>query len=199
VSVTAKYRCSLAPRAVVLAVAAALCGCGGMDIDTSAAWFAKPLNIYSSRSGYTYAQLDEAKRDRPITANDLIDANGACPRFAMSAPAPSASGGAEAAAADTSALLGGGVAIGMSECEVVAHLGAPSAVNIGRTQGGDRAVALTFNSGPRPGIYRFAGGRLNEMDRVEGQPPPPPESAKKKMVKKKPDKTKEPVRPNDKT
>jgi hypothetical protein len=58
---------------------------------------------------------------------------------------------------------------------------------------------LTFNSGPRPGLYRFAGGRLTEMDRVEALPPPPTEPTKKKMVKKKPDKTKEPAKPDDKT
>ena len=201
-SVRAKYCCRPVTQAMALAVAVALCGCGSTDFDTSAAWFAKPLNIYSSRGGYTYAQLDEAKRDRPVTPNDLVDANGACPRFAMPAPAPPAPGGAEAstaATAETPGVLGAGVAIGMSECEVVAHLGAPNAVNISRTPGGERAAALTFNSGPRPGVYRFAGGRLNEMDRVEGLPPPAAEPAKKKIVKKKPDKTKEPVRPDDKT
>jgi hypothetical protein len=43
---------------------------------------------------------------------------------------------------------------------------------------------LTFNSGPRPGVYRFIAGRLKEMDRVEG-PPPAPEPAKKKSAKSK--------------
>jgi hypothetical protein len=201
VPVNAKNCGGSALRALTLGLAAVLCGCGS-DFDTSAAWFARPFNIYSSRSGYTYSQLDEARRDRPITANDLVDANGACPRFVMQAPPQPASGAADAGAAaatDTSALLGAGVAIGMSECEVVARLGAPSAVNVGRAPGGDRAAALTFNSGPRPGLYRFMGGRLAEMDRVEVPPQPPTEPAKKKIVKKKPDKTKEPAKPDDKT
>jgi hypothetical protein len=201
VPIRAKYRRGLVPLAAALVLATGLCSCGS-DFDTSAAWFAKPLTVYSSRSGYTYAQLDEAKRDRPIAANDLIDANGACPRFVMQAPAPSASSGPDAAAtasADASNFLNAGVAIGMSECDVVARLGAPTAVNIGRTPGGDRAVTLTFNGGPRPGLYRFAGGRLSEMDRVEVPAPPPTEPAKKKIVKKKPDKTKEPAKPDDKT
>ncbi len=87
----------------------------------------------------------------------------------------------------------------MSECDIVARLGQPTAVNVGKGPGGDRAVALTFNSGPRPGVYRFAGGRLTEMDRVEVPQAAAPEPAKKKMVKKKPDKTKRPPKPDDNT
>ena len=80
----------------------------------------------------------------------------------------------------------------MSECDVVARLGQPTAVNIGKNPGGERTVALTFQGGPRPGVYRFAGGRLDEMDRVEmpAAQAAAPVPAKKKMVKKKPDKTK---------
>jgi hypothetical protein len=44
---------------------------------------------------------------------------------------------------------------------------------------------LTYNAGPRPGIYRFENGRLLEMDRVEGLPP----AAEKKATKKKPAKS----------
>ena len=76
--------------------------------------------------------------------------------------------------------------------------GSATAVNLGANPGGDRAVALTFNSGPRPGVYRFAGGRLTEMDRVE-VPRAAARAAKKKMVKKKPDKTKRPPKPDDNT
>jgi len=183
-----------------MVLAGSLCGCAAFD--TSGAWFSKPLNVLgTSAGGYSYAQLDEAKRDRPITANDLVEANGACPRAAAPAPTQSILGGPEAPAGgapDMSSLLGAGIAIGMSECDIVARIGQPTAVNLGRGPGGDRAVVLTFKSGPRPGIYRFAGGRLVEMDRVE-LPPPPPEPDKKKIVKKKPDKTKAPLKPEDKT
>lgn len=187
----------LAQRASPLALAIALCGCS--DFDTSGSWFAKPLRIYGSNSGYTYTQFDEAKRDRPVTANDLVDANGACPSYVVPSPTPAGAGPDAAAAAptDPASLLGAGVAIGMSECDVVARLGQPTAVNVGRGRGGDRAAALTFNGGPRPGVYRFAGGRLTEMDRVEVAPPPAPEPAKKKMVKKKPDRAKPPPKPAD--
>ena len=48
----------------------------------------------------------------------------------------------------------------MSECDVVARLGQPTAVNLGRNANGLRSAVLTFQAGPRPGIYRFnkAGG-----------------------------------------
>jgi hypothetical protein len=187
--------------ALALLVAVGLGGCS--DFDTSGAWFSKPLRLYGSNLGYTYTQIDEARRDHPITANDLVDANGACPRYVAPAPPPTAGAAPEAAGSgsttDLVSLLGGGVAIGMSECDVVARLGQPTAVNIGGSPGGGRAVVLTFQSGPRPGVYRFAGGRLDEMDRVEMPAAPPAEPAKKKIVKKKPDKTKAPPKPDDKT
>lgn len=172
-----------------LAMAIALSGCGGFDFET-ASWFAKPLDVFGSRGGYNYSNLGDARQERPITANDLVDGNGACPRFAAQAPAPPQPdagnpGAGGSVSSDMASLLGGGVAIGMSECEVVAHLGQPTAVNLGRSPNGDRNVILTFKGGPRPGVYRFEAGRLSEMDRVE-EPPPPPEPAKKKVVKKKP-------------
>jgi hypothetical protein len=171
-----------------LTMAAALCGCANNDFDTTGSWFSKPMDLFGTRSGYTYSNVSDSRQDRPITANDLVDANGACPNFAASAPAQTApdNAGANAAlSADMASLLGGGVAIGMSECDVVARLGQATAVNLGRNPNGDRSAVLTFKAGPRPGVYRFAAGRLTEMDRVE-EPPPPPEAAKKKVAKKKP-------------
>ena len=71
----------------------------------------------------------------------------------------------------------------MSECDVVARVGPPSAANLSRTPNGDRIAILTYQSGVRPGVYRFVAGRLKEMDRVE-EPPPQPQSVKKKAEKK---------------
>jgi hypothetical protein len=70
----------------------------------------------------------------------------------------------------------------MSECEVVSRAGAPASVQIGQAPNGDRTAVLTYNSGPRPGIYRFERGHLMQLDRVD-VPAPPPQTAKKKPVK----------------
>lgn len=186
-----------------LAIGATLCGCANSDYDATGSWFSKPLDLFGRRGGYTYSQLGYARHDRPFTANDLVDANGACPIRAVSAAPPPQTaqdntGASGPVSPDTASLLSGGIAIGMSECDVVARLGQPTAVNLGRNPNGDRSAVLTFKSGPRPGVYRFEGGRLTEMDRVE-QPPPPPEPAKKTVAKKKPVKPNEPPTTDSKT
>jgi len=196
-----------------LTVAVALCGCANNDFDTSGAWFSKQLDLLGSKGGYTYSNLSETeKQTRPITANDLVDANGACPAAAAAAPAVPAqpppvapakasataanAGDNAALSADMVSLLGGGVAIGMSECEVVARMGQPAGINFEKNPNGYRSAILTYKSGQRPGVYRFEGGRLAEMDRIEV--PPAPEPAKK-IAKKKPAKPKDAAKADDKT
>ncbi len=169
-------------------MAVALSGCANNEYDTSTAWFSKPLDLFGSRAGYSYSELGESRQERRITANDLVDANGACPPPAPPGQTQSAPGNSDAGAAvstDATSLLGGGVAIGMSECDVVARVGHPTAVDFGKKPNGDRTTVLTLKSGPRPGIYRFVGGWLTEMDRVD-EPPPPPQPEKKNMKTKKP-------------
>jgi hypothetical protein len=168
----------------------ALCGCSSFD---TSGWFPKPVDLFGTRMGYTYSDLGDARLKGPITANDLVDNNGSCPRaVAAASPAPTA------ADANDTALIGGGVAIGMSECDVVQRLGQANSVNLGTNPNGLRGAVLTYSGGPRPGVYRFEAGRLTEMDRVE-QPPaqaeqkPPP---KKKLVKKKPAAPEQPAKSN---
>lgn len=170
----------------------ALGGCSSFD---TSGWFPKPVDVFGTKMGYTYSDLGDAKRDHPITANDLVDNNGSCPgSVAGSPPAPDSA----AAAGNDSTLIGGGVAIGMTECDVVQRLGQPNSVNLGTNPNGLRGAVLTFSGGSRPGVYRFEAGRLTEMDRVEQpqvqteQKPPP----KKKIVKKKPTVPEQPAKSN---
>jgi hypothetical protein len=176
--------------AAALAVAAALSGCG-VDFDVNQAWFSKPFQVVSQKGGYTFSELQESKDlQRPITANDLVNSNGSCPAPPAPVPvAPQASAGAgnqpapPVAPADAGSLLGGGVALGMSECDVVFRAGQPGAVQIGQNPNGDRTAVLTFPTGPRPGIYHFRRGALVELDRVAEPAPPPQQTAKKKSAK----------------
>jgi hypothetical protein len=174
----------LAARGLALALA----GCARADVfDTSERWFSRPFDFSGRNAGYTYSELQDTNASRgPVGANDIVDASGACPAapapMAAAAPASAESQGvmpAPAGAAEPS-LLGGAIALGMSECEVVYRAGAPANVQIGTNPNGARSVVLTYNGGPRPGIYHFEAGRLMDMDRVEVAAPKAAPKAKKK-------------------
>ena len=167
-----------------LAGALALGACANVDAENKDAWFSKPFQFVSRAGGYTFSELQESReRTRPITAN-VVAANGSCPPPPAVQQAPAAAPAAAAnqpgsapATADTSTLLGGGIALGMSECDVVFRAGAPSTVQIGKNPNGDRTADLTFNSGPRPGIYHFQAGTLMQIEQAQTAPA---QTAKKK-------------------
>jgi hypothetical protein len=158
--------------------------------DQNERWFSRSLDLTGKTGGYTFAELQESSRNRALTANDLVDANGACAPLpaAVAAPEPTAAQGAAPIPTEAApTLLGQGIALNMSECDVVYRAGAPSSAQLGKNQNGDRNLVLTYNGGPRPGIYHFDGGRLVDMDRVEvAAPPPEPKVAKKKKPVKPP-------------
>jgi hypothetical protein len=180
-----QFRANATGIVAAFTAALALCGCANVEYENKDAWFAKPFEIVSRKGGYTFSELQETKeRSRSITANDLVDGNGSCPAPQASQQAPAAAAAAQAPgvppATDAGSLLGGGVALGMSECDIVFRAGSPSAVQVGKGPNGDRTAVLTFNSGPRPGIYHFAGGALAEVERVQGAPAPPSAQVAKK-------------------
>jgi hypothetical protein len=146
-------------------------------LDSNELWFARPFDWYGRSGGYTYSELQESNNGRrPVTANDVVDVNGACPPApapASPAPAPAVAPGAGPPTVAPPSLLGTGIALGMTECEVIYRAGAASSVQIGSAANGERTTVLTYNSGPRPGIYRFVRGRLIDVDRaaVEAEPP----------------------------
>ena len=171
-----------------LALAGALSGCADSGLD-SAGLFRKPLDVAGRSSGYTYSDLQESRQSRPVSDSDLVDASGSCPAAAAPpAAAGGPAGGPGAPGGGYVPALGEGVGLGMTECEVVSRAGAPNSVQLGRNPNGDRTAILSYQSGPRPGVYHFERGRLMQMDRVEVAPPPPPQ--------KKPAKTKKPPAAN---
>jgi hypothetical protein len=165
-------------------MAATLGGCTNVDLSTDQGWFRKPMDFIGRSSGYTYSDLQGARLNKPITDADLIDSNGACPAAAAQPQlAPSNQAASPAPTASPPTSFGEGVGLGMSECDVVTRAGAPNNIQIGKNPNGDRTALLTYDSGPRPGIYHFERGRLTQMDRVDVPPPPPPKVAKKKPAK----------------
>lgn len=156
-----------------LMLAVTLCGCANPEVfDSNQRWFSKPFDWTGKTGGYAFSELKETNDSRqPVNADALVSPNGACPPAPTSAAAvPASSAGqpvASAAGTTTSSLLGGGVALGMTECDVVYRAGAASSMQIGSNPNGDRTAVLTYDSGPRPGVYHFERGRLMGMDSVE--------------------------------
>ncbi len=147
-----------------VAVAPLLAGCaGGADLlSKDAEWFQKPGRIFIKNISIESPPLTP---DKPVGAEDLVSADGACPGMA---PPP---GPADANASTTPAPMGGTVALGHTECDVVRGIGAPSSVNLSNDAAGRRVAVVTWTTGPRAGIYTFTAGRLFS---IEGNPDPQP-------------------------
>ncbi len=129
--------------------------------------------------------------NKPVAADELVDAQGNCASTPMASAAPPAPATAEAAGNDpvtmpvNPALAVGGIALGMTECDVVKRAGPPEKVAIGQNERGERTLSLTYLHNTRPGIYNFTAGRLATMERVD-EPPPPPKAKPGKPAKPKP-------------
>ena len=78
-----------------------------------------------------------------------------------------------------------GIALQMTECQVVGTIGFTDRVEIGANERGERTATLTYLSGERPGIYRFRNGRLVSMERVAepAQQKRPAKTAKSKPAR----------------
>jgi hypothetical protein len=173
-----------------LMLALALCGCANTDVfDANERWFSRPFDWAGRNGGYSFSELQGTNdRTRQVTANDLVSPNGACPPAPVPAappPAAAAGPGVMPVSPAPTSLLGEPVELGMTECEVVYRAGAPSSVQLGQNPNGDRTAAITFDAGPRSGIYHFAAGRLTDMDRVATAAATPEPKAVKRVAKKK--------------
>ena len=118
---------------------------------------------------------------RPVTPADLVG-RGPMREPAAAAPAPTSPDAGPDAAARGVPLVQGGIALQMTECDVVLRSGPPEQLEFGTNERGDRTVVITYIRGNRPGVYRFAGGRLYSIERPPG--PPPTERPQKGKVKK---------------
>ncbi len=104
---------------------------------------------------------------RPVTAEDLVSAEGQCAAEAAPAANPESS---DVTPQMPAAQSGGGIALQMTECDVVRRVGAPEQIQVGTDERGDRATVMTYIQGSRPGIYRFAAGRLTSIERAPEAP-----------------------------
>lgn len=191
-------------------MALAVGGCGSLNsmsdsFKSDAGWFSKPMSSILTREDGS-GSMATAKNfslgpSGPVSPEDLVNPDGSC---AAAAPEPAASTSPAAAPQVGSAagdLAGspmpaggdapvlGGVALGMSECQVVRRAGAPSNVAIS-AENNERRAVLTYAGGQWPGVYTFASGRLKVVDALpEAQKPKP-------VAKKKPAARRAPARVN---
>jgi len=149
-----------------ISAALALGACSSFEFDSF-----KPLDlsILQVRSVPSVRQAEL----RPITGEDLIDGEGRC-AAAVTAQEVSPDGSPVAAVP----LVPAGIALEMTECDVVRRAGHPERVQVGVNERNERTLTLTFIGSERPGIYHFTSGRLTSMERAP-EPPAPPKPARR--------------------
>lgn len=153
----------------MLATAAA--GCSGLSsftdsVKSDAGWFQAPLALGARSDGSAAVankNFDLGPRG-PVAPEELVNSDGSCAPAVMAASAsPAMDSTGSAAAIPVEQPILGGIALGMTECDTVRRAGAPSNINIGAGPAGNRNTVVTYTSGPWPGIYTFADGRLKEI------------------------------------
>jgi hypothetical protein len=162
------------------ALAPLMAGCSGSATDLlskDAQWFQRSGRLFIRNVSIETPPLTP---DKPVGPEDLVSADGACPGMA---PGPGDANASTDGAAAAPPPVGGTVALGHTECDVVRGIGTPDNVNLSNSPGGDRLAVVTFSRGPRAGIYTFTGGRLSSIERAP-EPVTQPRTAKPKPKKK---------------
>src|ERR1700744_593007 len=160
-----------------------LAGCAGASdmfqsdlLSKDAEWFSRSGRLFIRNVSIESPPLTP---DKPVRADDLVSADGACPGMAP----PGADAQALTDNAAGAPVPGGTVALGHTECDVVRGIGAPDSVNLSTGPGGGRLAVVTWSRGARAGIYTFSGGRLTSIERGP-EPVEPPKAARPKAKKK---------------
>jgi hypothetical protein len=189
---------------VLIALSAA--GCSGstplFDKEAYSDLFSKKIDLFSKP---TWARAERSKNinlgpSGPVAPEDLVSAEGHCapavePAQPSQAAAPQAKPTAAAPVSDRlepampgaapTPMVSGGIALGMTECEVVRRAGAPNNVAISADAKGERKVDISYLDGYRPGIYHFVSGRLKVVEQAPSAKSP----TQRRNAKRKPAKT----------
>jgi hypothetical protein len=185
-----KDKTHIAERLVMLLVLApVIAGCSSASsmfqsdlLSKDAEWFSRPGRLFIKNVSIDAPPLTP---DRPVTPDDLVSPEGACPGMPAPGAPTDANASADAAPGAQASTNGGTVALGHTECDVVRGIGAPDSVNISKDQRGERLAVVSWSRGPRAGIYTFTAGRLSSIEGVPA-PPTPPKAVKSKAKSKKP-------------
>jgi len=111
----------------------------------------------------TGAMVASNGRFVPVPEFELYRSDGSCGGLVVGGARPAAATPIEA------------ISLEMTECDVARRAGAPDKIELAVNERGERFLAMTYGSGERPRIYRFASGRLVS---IEALPPVRGASAK---------------------
>jgi hypothetical protein len=140
-------------------------GCSGMLnsdlLSKDAEWFSRPGRLFIRSVSIETPPLTP---DKPVTAEDLVSADGGCPGMAPAGGTADANALADGAAG-APPVQSGTVALGHTECDDVRGIGAPDNVSISNNARGDRVAVINWSRGSRAGIYTFTAGRLSSVER----------------------------------
>jgi hypothetical protein len=188
---------------VLIALTAAACSSSPLtDKDAYSDLFSKKIDFFSKP---TWARAERNQNVKlgpsgPVAPEDLVSADGRCAPAAepaqpaqAAAPQPKPAAAAplpdrlepEMPGAAPAPTAAGGIALGMTECDVVRRAGAPSNVSIGADAKGERKVDISYLDGYRPGIYHFVSGRLKVVEQAPSSKSP----TQRRNGKRKPAKT----------
>lgn len=164
----------------LLSLAPLMAGCSGASnmfqsdlLSKDAEWFSRSGRLFIRSISIETPPLSP---DKPVTAEDLVSAEGGCP--GMAPPGAPADANAQTEGAPVPSTRGT-VALGHTECDVVRGIGAPDTVNLSNNARGDRVAVVNYSRGQRAGIYTFTAGRLSSIERG-AEPAPAPKAAKPK-------------------
>ena len=171
---------------VLLVFAPMMAGCAGTSDMFSSDLFSRDAEWFS-RSGRLFIknvsiETPPLTPDKPITAEDLVSAEGYCPGMTTAGVPANANALADGAAAAPVPSTTGTVALGHTECDVVRGIGAPDNVSLSNNARGNRVAVINYSRGQRAGIYTFTAGRLTSIERGS-DPVVEPKAAKPKKKK----------------
>jgi hypothetical protein len=169
----------------LLLFAPVIAGCSGASdmfssdlLSKDAEWFSRSGRLFIRSVSIETPPLTPNK---PITAGDLVSAEGYCAGMAPPGGPADSNALAEGPAASPPPSTTGTVALGHTECDVVRGIGAPGNVSLSNNARGDRVAVINYAQGQRAGIYTFTGGRLTSIERAPGaEVQPKPAKSKKK-------------------
>jgi hypothetical protein len=144
-------------RVFAAAALAATLGACSNDFNASDLDPSRKLLTMTRPNWLTFSGHQDELTLPPVSEADLINQTGQC---ANMAPA-------------NDGQLQGGVALQMTECEVINRAGTPDNIEFGANERAERMVSLTYLRGARPGVYRFVTGRLYSIERAPDAPGAP--------------------------